>query len=421
MSQDNEKRPADKQPEDQADQFMSAMDEKMAQMTERMFSHMMDTMDKVVEQKTQHLGNVVDNLRNAAGSFAANLDQIAPGQAPPPQYPPQQYAPPPPPQQAPPPTYAHPADARTRKAPPVQQDAAPPPAEAPPEQAPAPEQQAPPPPVKKKELPRKSVSEGTSESQTFVRDNKPHLENPVLLKLTDLSKRYDNGVLAVDQLNLEIHEGEIFCMLGANGAGKTSTLMLILSFSEPTTGKIEICGIDVHKDPLAAKTHMAYVSENVMLYGNFTALQNIEFFTRLAGKKATAEEYSNVLKRVGLSEEAHRRKVKSFSKGMRQRSGIAIGIMKDADVILLDEPTSGLDPKGGMEFLRLLDELRAENRGILMTTHDIFRAKEIADRVGIMSAGNLVRVLDREEIEDADLAELYLQYITEDMTHGKIA
>jgi len=95
--------------------------------------------------------------------------------------------------------------------------------------------------------------------------------------------------------------------------------------------------------------------------------------------------------------------------------------MKDAEVILLDEPTSGLDPKGGMEFLRLLDQLRSEGRGILMTTHDIFRAKEIADRVGIMAAGNLVRVLEREEIEEADLAELYLQYIQEDVTHGKIA
>jgi ABC-2 type transport system ATP-binding protein len=285
--------------------------------------------------------------------------------------------------------------------------------------APAP---APPAPQAQKPLPsKKSTASGSKESQVFDRSNRPHLENPVLLKIDNLSKRYDNGVLAVDQLNLDIHEGEIFCMLGANGAGKTSSLMLILSFSEPTGGSVEICGIDVHKDPLAAKKRMAYVSENVMLYGNFTALQNIEFFTRLAGKKASREELSKVLRRVGLSEEAHHRKVKSFSKGMRQRSGIAIAIMKDAEVILLDEPTSGLDPKGGMEFLRLLDQLRSEGRGILMTTHDIFRAKEIADRVGIMAAGNLVRVLEREEIEEADLAELYLQYIQEDVTHGKIA
>jgi ABC-2 type transport system ATP-binding protein len=105
---------------------------------------------------------------------------------------------------------------------------------------------------------------------------------------------------------------------------------------------------------------------------------------------------------------------------MRQRLGIAIAIMKQAKLILLDEPTSGLDPKGGMEFLRLIDEMRTEGCGILMTTHDIFRAKEIADRVGIMSSGNLVRVLEKEEVEKSDLEDLYLQYISQNITHGRI-
>ena len=243
----------------------------------------------------------------------------------------------------------------------------------------------------------------------------------IFLKIENLSKQYNNSVLAVDKLNLDIHDHEIYCMLGANGAGKTSTLMLVLGFSDPTGGKVEICGIDVNKDPLSAKKHVAYVSENVMLYGNFTARQNIEFFTKLAGKKATDEDFRRVLLRVGLAEEAHRRKVKTFSKGMRQRAGIAIAIMKDAELIILDEPTSGLDPKGGMEFIRLLDELREEGKGILMTTHDIFRAKEISDRVGIMSSGNLVREITKAELENEDLEQLYLQYITEDITHGKIA
>jgi ABC-2 type transport system ATP-binding protein len=127
-----------------------------------------------------------------------------------------------------------------------------------------------------------------------------------------------------------------------------------------------------------------------------------------------------VLLRVGLSEAAHKRRVKGYSKGMRQRLGIAIAIMKQAKLILLDEPTSGLDPKGGMEFLRLCDEMRQEGKGILMTTHDIFRAKEIADRVGIMSSGCLVRELQRTEIENENLEELYLKYISQDMTHGKV-
>lgn len=242
----------------------------------------------------------------------------------------------------------------------------------------------------------------------------------MLLKISNLSKCYDNEILAVDKLNLDIHKGEIFCMLGANGAGKTSTLMLILGFSDPTEGSVHVCGIDVNKDPLAAKKKLAYVSENVQLYGNFTARQNLDFFTRLAGNKSANDEtYKEVLLRVGLAEAAHKRRVKGFSKGMRQRLGIAIAILKNAEVILLDEPTSGLDPKGGMEFLNLLDVLRSEGKGILMTTHDIFRAKTISDRVGIMSSGSLVRVLEKDELEHENLEELYLKYISENMTHGK--
>lgn len=243
-----------------------------------------------------------------------------------------------------------------------------------------------------------------------------------MLSIKNLSKRYDNGVLAVDNMNLDVNSSEIFCMLGANGAGKTSTLMLTLGFTEPTTGTITICGVDVHKNPLEAKKHVAYVSENVMLYANFTALQNIDFFTKLAGvKNKSVEDYKNVLLRVGLANEAHTRKVKGFSKGMRQRCGIAIAILKNASVILLDEPTSGLDPKGGFEFLRLLEDLRTEGKAILMTTHDIFRAREIADRVGIMSSGNLVLEITKAELEGQDLEELYLKYITQNITHGKIA
>lgn len=243
-----------------------------------------------------------------------------------------------------------------------------------------------------------------------------------MLSIKNLKKIYDNGVLAVDDLNLEVADGEIFCMLGANGAGKTSTLMLVLGFTEPTAGEIEICNINVLKDPLGAKKHVAYVSENVQLYGNFTALQNIDFFTRLAGiADKSDEDYKKVLLRVGLAPEAHTRKVKGFSKGMRQRCGIAIAILKDAKVILLDEPTSGLDPKGGFEFLRLLEQLREEGKAILMTTHDIFRAREIANRVGIMSAGELVRIISREELEKENLEQLYLKYITQNITHGKTA
>ena len=234
-----------------------------------------------------------------------------------------------------------------------------------------------------------------------------------MLEIAGLEKHYGE-VKAVQGLSLTIEPGEIFCMLGANGAGKTTTLMVSLGFTEPTTGSVKICGIDVAKDPLEAKKHVAYVSENVMLYGNFTARQNLDFFTKLGGvKDATEQAYEQVLARVGLQQDAFNRRVKGFSKGMRQKLGIAIAIMKDAEVILLDEPTSGLDPKSGAEFLHLLAELRAEGKAIWMTTHDIFRAKEIADRVGIMVAGRLVQVLTREELQLQDLEALYVQYVSQ--------
>ncbi len=235
-----------------------------------------------------------------------------------------------------------------------------------------------------------------------------------MLEIIDLSKRYENGVLAVDGLNLTVKPGEVFVMLGANGAGKTTTMMCVLGFTEPTEGTAKIMGVDVTKDPLEAKKHVAYVSENVRLYGNFTAKQNLEFFTRLAGRtRVSGEEYEEVLARVGLAKEAVSRRLKGFSKGMRQRLGIAIAIMKHAEVILLDEPTSGLDPKGGVEFLKLLEELRQEGKAIFMTSHDIFRARQIADRVGIMSSGRMVHVITRQEIDDhrVDLSELYIKVI----------
>lgn len=236
-----------------------------------------------------------------------------------------------------------------------------------------------------------------------------------MLDIENMKKVYEDGTVGVDGLNLRVVPGEIFVLLGANGAGKTSTIMTIFGFTDPTSGTVKINNIDVQKDPLSAKRHAAYVSENVTLYGNFTARQNLEFFTRLAGRKdVTDDELADAIRRVGLAENVLHRRVHGFSKGMRQRLGIAIAVLKNAELIVLDEPTSGLDPQGAAEFLKILGQLKGEKRAILMSTHDVFRARKIADRVGIMQRGKLIRVLDRSELDTVDLEEVYLDYMGEE-------
>jgi len=238
------------------------------------------------------------------------------------------------------------------------------------------------------------------------------IQPAALLEARDLTKVYEDGVKALDNLQLKVHAGEIFAMLGGNGAGKTTTINTFLDFIQPTSGQALINGIDANKDPLEAKKFVAFVSENVQLYPNFTAMQNVDFFVRLGGKNDyTRSDYEQALVRVGLQRDAFDKKLKDFSKGMRQKCGIAIAILKDAPAILLDEPTSGLDPKAGKEFTRLIGELRDEGKAILMSTHDIFRAKEIADFVGILNNGVLVAQQTKAELEGVNLEDLYVEYM----------
>lgn len=237
-------------------------------------------------------------------------------------------------------------------------------------------------------------------------------EQHPMLAAVNLTKQYEDGVLALDRLNLSVNSGQIYAMLGGNGAGKTTAINLFLNFIDPTEGEALVDGIVTHREPLAAKAKIAFVSENVMLYPNFTALQNLAFFAKLGGKTNVSDaDYRKVLLRVGLQESAHRKKLRDFSKGMRQKCGIAIAILKDAPAILLDEPTSGLDPKAGLEFIKLLEELRDEGKAILMSTHDIFRAKQVADIIGIMNQGVLMAEKQRSEIAGEDLEQLYVSHM----------
>ena len=232
-----------------------------------------------------------------------------------------------------------------------------------------------------------------------------------MLEALDLTKRYD-GVTALDALTLTVKPGEVFCLLGANGAGKTTTINLFLNFIQPTSGTARINALDVTAEPLETKRYVAYIPETVMLYRNLTGLENLEYFSALAGRPDyTRTQLLDFLHRVGLQPDAADRRVGAYSKGMRQKVGIAIALAKGARALLLDEPTSGLDPKASNEFSALLQHMSADGVAVLMATHDLFRAKESGTRVGIMKHGRLVRTLSTDEVGHADLERIYLEHM----------
>ena len=232
-----------------------------------------------------------------------------------------------------------------------------------------------------------------------------------MLEAAGLTKRY-NGVTALENLNLTVRAGEVFCLLGANGAGKTTTINLFLNFVPRSQGTARINGLDVTEHPLETKKFLAYIPETVMLYRNLTGLENLEYFSALAGHSHyTRDQLLGFFKGVGLRAEDADRRVGTYSKGMRQKVGIAIAVAKNAKALLLDEPTSGLDPKAANEFSALLTQLSTAGVAVLMATHDLFRAKESGTRVGIMKHGKLVATLNTSDIGHADLERIYLEHM----------
>jgi ABC-2 type transport system ATP-binding protein len=230
------------------------------------------------------------------------------------------------------------------------------------------------------------------------------------LEAIQLTKKYDNAI-ALNGLTLSIGLGEIFCLLGQNGAGKTTTINLFLGFTQATSGKALIKGLEVLPGRAETKKHIAYIPEVVQLYGNLNGIENLDFFSRLAGFKYDNESLKNLLTKAGLQETAHQKRLSSYSKGMRQKVGIAIALAKNADVILMDEPTSGLDPKATAEFTTICKELAATGKSIFMATHDIFNAVNVGSRIGIMRQGNLVHTIPTSEITANELQKLYLETI----------
>jgi ABC-2 type transport system ATP-binding protein len=231
-----------------------------------------------------------------------------------------------------------------------------------------------------------------------------------VIKATGLGKLY-NGTTALSNLNLSIDQGEIFCLLGQNGAGKTTTINLFLGFIEATHGKAEINNIEVKSNDKSTNKLIAYIPEIVQLYGNLNGTENLDFFSKLAGFKYSKEILKNILVKAGLEEEAHEKRLSTYSKGMRQKVGIAIALAKKAEVIFMDEPTSGLDPKATAEFTQICKALAEDGKTIFMATHDIFNAVNVGTKIGIMKKGELAHTLLTKDITANALQQLYLETI----------
>jgi len=230
-----------------------------------------------------------------------------------------------------------------------------------------------------------------------------------MLSANGLTKTFGD-FKALDGLDLNVGAGEIYCLLGANGAGKSTTIKLFLGLLQPTSGTAIVNGVDVHKDPLAARRRLLYIPEMVALYDELTGLENLAYFADL-GQVAdrSPARLKACLSEAGLQESAFDRRVSFYSKGMRQKVGIALAIAKEAKVLLLDEPTSGLDPQASAEFHELLNRQRDRGAAILMATHDLFRAREVGTTIGLMRTGKLRRVLPAASVTAQDLEALYLE------------
>lgn len=232
-----------------------------------------------------------------------------------------------------------------------------------------------------------------------------------MLNARGLTKRF-GAKCALDALDLEIGPGAIQCLLGANGAGKTTTIHLFLGFIEPDGGAAWVNGKEVATNTQAVRADLAYVPEQVNLYPMLTGLENLVYFTKLAGHRARdTGPLRGHLDRVGLDRAAADVRVEHYSKGMRQKVGLAIALAKGARALLLDEPLSGLDPKAANEFCALTRALADAGAAVLMATHDLFRAREIGSRIGIMKAGRLVENVAAPDVSHAQLERIYLDHM----------
>ncbi|SFL22636.1 ABC transporter ATP-binding protein [Lysobacter sp. cf310] len=230
------------------------------------------------------------------------------------------------------------------------------------------------------------------------------------LRLQDVRKDFGERK-ALDALSLTIAPGEVYALLGPNGAGKTTTLNLILGFLRPDAGRIEVAGVDATRDPLQARARIAYLPETVMLHPALNAIENLGYFAMLGGRRLDAVQARALLSEAGLQEDAHARRAAGFSKGMRQKVGLAIALAKNAQLLLLDEPTSGLDASAANDLSHGVRAAARRGIAVLMATHDLYRVKDVAQRLGILRDGRLLIERHTEDLSAADIEALYLEQL----------
>lgn len=214
-------------------------------------------------------------------------------------------------------------------------------------------------------------------------------DNEIIIKTIGLTKKYQD-VTVLDNLNLEVKAGEIFGFLGHNGAGKTTTVNILTTLLEPSSGSAEICGFNLEKNGLDIRKNIGYLPENVKFYENLTAFENLEFFAKLSGLKKPAAKIKEVLKFLDF-EGFENKKIGEFSKGMRQRIGIAQAIIHEPKILFLDEPTSGLDPMGIKNLRDVIIKLNHEKgMTIFMNTHLLSEVAKTCTTIGVLNHGKLI-------------------------------
>jgi len=244
------------------------------------------------------------------------------------------------------------------------------------------------------------------------------MNDEIIIEIRELTKVY-GSLTAVDHLNLTIRKGEIFGLLGPNGAGKTTTILMLMGLSEPTSGSVRVAGLDPVRQALGVKRVVGYMPDNMGFYGDLTGRENLFYTARLNGipTNDAKNRIHQLLTKVGLQEAADRR-VREYSKGMRQRLGIADVLIKNPEIIFLDEPTLGLDPEGTKELLNLIFELgKNEGKTVLISSHLLHQVQAICDRVGIFVKGKLVAVGSISELAKQIGSEVIVELKTSDMAN----